>query len=169
MSFSMKKLVIVAIGAGSFALSTGAGLSISFAYAGSSQVRFGTELDCKDLMVELVDKPPEFQFLECKEEKQAPSDVLVARYRVPGKDAATVENFLQQKFNMSKLRFLCCGWEPVFVKKNNYLSGHGTYRDKRGYYYKIIMFSEETLLNQRQDWKNIPFFYVTVTKFLDDL
>jgi hypothetical protein len=70
---------------------------------------------------------------------------------------------------MSKLKFLCCGWEPVPVTENGVESSRtGSYKDQHGYYYDILMHSPETLINERQDWQKIPFFYVRVTAFLED-
>ncbi len=133
----------------------------------NSQMLSQGETDCKDMMAILVDKPQELQFLECKPTKHMQLNVLETSYQVPGKDAGEVEKFLQQKFKMSKLRFLCCGWEPIEVIKNENYPGYGGYRDSLGYNYQIRMFSGETLINQRQDWKSIPFFYIRVIKFIE--
>ncbi|BAZ31143.1 hypothetical protein NIES4074_36150 [Cylindrospermum sp. NIES-4074] len=145
----------------------GSGLVALFAVPASSQMYLRSDINCKEMIVKLVEKSQKLQFLDCKETKSLQLNVLELRYKVAGKDAASVENFLHQKFKMSKLRFLCCGWEPVEVRENHNSSGHGSYRDQRGYYYEVSMFSGETLVNERRDWKNIPVFYVTVTKFLE--
>ncbi|MCP2726995.1 hypothetical protein [Limnofasciculus baicalensis] len=63
---------------------------------------------------------------------------------------------------MSELRFLCCGWEAVRRIENANSPSYGSFKDSRGYKYKVSMFSQETLINARQDWHKIPFFYVDV-------
>lgn len=126
------------------------------------------EPSCEDLMAKLIDKPKELQFLECQKDRSAQLEVLVALYKVPGQDATKIEDFLQRKFNMAPLRFICCGWEPVVVSQDGNLPGRGFFRDERGYYYEVTMFSEETTIARRREWNNIPFFYVKTTVFLQD-
>jgi Domian of unknown function (DUF4952) len=119
-------------------------------------------------MTRLVGKPTQLTFLSCQAIQGAQIRSLEARYQVTGKDAALVEAFLQQKFQMSPLRFVCCGWEPGKREQDSRLPRLGQYRDQQGYNYQITMHSGETLVTQRQDWAKIPFFYVKVTKFLED-
>lgn len=155
----MKKLLLIA---------TGVSLFLSFIPVGSTEGKINTEPTCEDLIAKLIDKPKELQFLECQKNQTAQSDLLVALYQVPGGYAAKVEGYLQQKFNMSKLHFLCCGWEPAVFSQRGILPGHGFFRDERGYYYEVTMFSEETTIAQRREWKNIPFFYVKTIVLLQD-
>lgn len=166
----MKKLPLIVVGTSLLALSIGLSLfTYSLVSQANQEVQLKAQITCKDFLLEFGDKPQELEFLECERTKYFQLDSLVARYRVSGKDAATVESFLQQKFKMSKLKFLCCGWEPVFVMENgDYSSGDGSYMDKYGYRYTIDMHSEETLVNERQDWGNIPVFHVKVVAILED-
>ncbi len=130
----------------------------------------GSELTnpvCEDFFAKLEDKLKELEFSGCKQYNQSYLEVLEARYKVTGKDAATVERFLQEKFQMSELQFLCCGWEPVIRIQNDNFPGYGNFRDSRGYNYRVTMFSQETLIDERQDWYKIPFFYVDITLYLE--
>ncbi|HBE58733.1 MAG TPA: DUF4952 domain-containing protein [Cyanobacteria bacterium UBA11149] len=122
---------------------------------------------CEDFLAKLGNKPEELEFAGCKKYKKFSLEALEARYKVTGKDAPKVERFLQQKFQMSELRFLCCGWEPVRRIENTNSPGYGSFRDSRGYEYEVSMFSQETLIDERQDWQNIPFLYVDVTLYLE--
>ncbi|WP_310418099.1 DUF4952 domain-containing protein [Chamaesiphon sp. OTE_8_metabat_110] len=88
--------------------------------------------------------------------KHGQLDLLIATYTVKGKDATIVEKLLQQRFQMGKLRFICCGWENP--------EQPGRYR-RDGDSYQISMFSGETL---EKDWRKIDRFYITVTKYLTE-
>ena len=105
-------------------------------------------------------------FVGCKKAKHNQLNVLEASYTVPGIDAAKVETFLQNKFNMSPLLFICCGWEPI--AKNNRLRRYGTFPDKNFYGVDIKMASGETIYSNRRDWHKIDTFSVSVVKFLDE-
>jgi hypothetical protein len=83
-------------------------------------------------------------------------DLLVTTYTVKGSDAGTIEKLLQKRFQMGKLRFICCGWENP--------EQHGVYR-RDGYIYQIAMSSSETI---ERDWRKIDRFYITVTKYLTE-
>lgn len=122
---------------------------------------------CEDFLAKLGDKPEELEFSGCKKYQKFSREALESRYTVTGKDAASVERFLQQKFQMPELRFLCCGWEQVRRIENTNSPGYGSFRDSRGYKYQVTMFSQETLITERSDWHNIPFFYVDVTLYLE--
>ena len=137
---------------------------------GSVLISIGCDLinsACEDFLAKLGNKPEELEFAGCKKYHKLSLEVLEARYEVTGKDAGTVENFLQQKFHMSQLQFLCCGWEPLGRIENTKSPGYGSFRDSRGYKYEVTMFSQETLINHRQDWQNIPLFYVDITLYLE--
>ena len=54
---------------------------------------------------------------------------------------------------------------PVLVRDGNNFPGKGSYTDKDGWSFEVTMISEETILNDRQDWHKIPEFYVRVTKY----
>ncbi|HLP91081.1 MAG TPA: DUF4952 domain-containing protein [Nostocaceae cyanobacterium] len=166
----MKKLPLIVVGTSLLALSIGLSLfTYSLVSQANQEVQLKAQITCKDFLLEFGDKPQELEFLECKNSKNVGLDALEARYRVSGKDAAKVESLLQQKFQMSKLKFLCCGWESIFVTKNgSNTPGKGYYTDNYGYRYTIDMHSEETLVNERENWQNIPYFYITVTAFLED-
>jgi Domian of unknown function (DUF4952) len=83
-------------------------------------------------------------------------DLLVTTYTVKGSDAATIEKLLQKRFQMGKLRFICCGWENP--------EQHGRYQ-RDGYTYQIAMSSSETI---ERNWQKIDLFYISVTKYLTE-
>jgi hypothetical protein len=118
---------------------------------------------CEDFLETWGLKPAELKFTQCKRIENPQFDRLESSYVVAGADAAGVEKLLQKKFNLAPLRFLCCGWESTSGDANR--PSHGSYTDK-GYTFQISMGSDETLLRDRQNWPNIPQFYVRVTKYL---
>ena len=122
---------------------------------------------CEDFLATWKEKTVKLKFTGCDKNNRASVNELVASYVVKGSDAAEVEKLLQEKFGMAPLKFLCCGWEPIFVENNQNYPGYGSYTDQQGFDFRITMISQETLLNDRQDWKNIPDFYIYVTKYLD--
>jgi Domian of unknown function (DUF4952) len=112
---------------------------------------------CTDFLKQWGYKPKELKFSDCKLEKHGQGDRLVSTYTVPGRNAKSVENTLQDKFKMGKLHFMCCYWGTE--------DKPGWYRDKNGYTYQILMASSTDTVSR--DWNQIE-FTVTVTKFLVD-
>jgi hypothetical protein len=122
-----------------------------------------TSIPCEDLLEKWQKRPNKLEFSNCKYVKHPQFDRLVSTYVVPGKDAASIESFLRKQFQMSPLRFVCCGWEPGIIGTQTNIPKYGNYRDRDGYDCEITMTSEETV---EKNWKKIPKFYVRVTKFL---
>lgn len=124
-----------------------------------------SEIACEDLLEKWQKKPNELKFSSCKYEKHAQLDRLVSTYVVRGTDAAIVERFLRKEFQMSPLRFVCCGWEPSVVSTKDTVNTprYGIYKDRDSYDCEISMTSGETL---EKNWHLIPRFYVRVTKYL---
>jgi hypothetical protein len=119
---------------------------------------------CEDFLEKWGRNPKELKLLTCKYEKNSQSDRSISHYIVKGTDAAIVETFLHKNFKMAPLKHICCGWEPTSVPGSD--RRYGTYRDRNGYYYEIVMVSGETL---ERDWNRIPNFHVYVTKFMQDI
>ena len=87
---------------------------------------------CGDLLQNYAQKPKSLEFIKCK--KVSDSQTIVrAEYRVSGKEAKAVEDFLVENYGMGKLKFACCGWESQssygnfnhekLLKIDKYLSG----------------------------------------------
>lgn len=113
---------------------------------------------CKDLLATWGEKPEALQFQHCEIDpdfRGAKSFSVV--YFVNGSDAAEVEKFLQNKFAMHPLKFLCCYWEPVHDKGDVYAEGEGNYTDEEGESFSIGMYSQETPKNLREEWDEISF------------
>lgn len=119
---------------------------------------------CGDFLAIFNHKPNDlaFQYCEVKHNRQAKP--AVATYKVTGAQAAAVEKYLIENFDMPSLYFVCCIWEPVDkIKKAGYGKYEGEYIDpKTNIMYYITMGSDETLVNKRQNWSEIPFFWVNV-------
>jgi hypothetical protein len=112
---------------------------------------------CRDFLARWQNKPKHLKFTGCQLVKGGQIDQVIYRYTIPGKNAAVTETFLRQQFRMGKLRFVCCGWES---------SGQqGSYQDQDGYYHRIEMSSEETVV---KNWSQINKFHVRVVKYLTD-
>jgi Domian of unknown function (DUF4952) len=119
---------------------------------------------CENFLAKWGKQTEQLKFVSCRFEPNIQSDRVSAQYTVKGTDAKVVEGFLQTTFQMAPLKFICCGWEPTSVPGSD--RRYGTYRDRSGYYYEIVMGSGETL---ERDWQRIPTFYVRVTKFMREI
>ena len=126
------------------------------------QLSFSVQADepsCDDYLMLINNKSVHLTFQSCEKTKNAQLRVLVASYSLDGKHAHEVESELNQNFKMPLLKYACCGWY-------NHM-GHGSFVYK-SYEVSIRMFSEETILRQREDWPKIPKFHVTATLYLDE-
>lgn len=119
---------------------------------------------CENFLKKWGKDHPKLKFVGCSYEKNIQSDRSIANYTVKGTDAIVMENFLSRNFKMAPLKFVCCGWEPLSVPGSD--RRYGTYRDRSGYYYDILMGSGETL---ERNWNRIPEFHVQVIKFMSDI
>ncbi len=112
--------------------------------AGRQTLPCGTPLD------DLAHLLPDLEYVDAHEPENS-QVVCEARYRVSGKQAASVEGVLSTEFGVPRLRFACCGWE----------SGGSEFRPGRDTIsYTIEMYSEETRIRDRGRWKDISNFYV---------
>ncbi|TPN88876.1 DUF4952 domain-containing protein [Aquimarina algicola] len=89
-------------------------ITISFFFFNSCKSQ---HLECGDLLEKYGEKPQHLDFISCKEGKG--QTILVAEYKVEGKYSEEVEEFLIEKYNIGKLEFVCCGWEPSGGKRGN--------------------------------------------------
>lgn len=120
--------------------------------------------DNDDILSLLIEKPETLEFLEYR---QGSGEQLVfkATYRVSGKNAQLIEDLLHEKYGMSKLKFVCCGWEAsggqleITDKFNDKYQSHFVYNTI------TISMSVETLISDRDKWDLIPYFYVFVEVF----
>jgi hypothetical protein len=106
---------------------------------------------CTDFLANAGVRPKGLTYLSCEPARNAQIPVLRAQYEVSGIHAGVIEAQLNERFGMSSLKFLCCGWEPKD-------GGVGQRRDERGFAYLVSMTSEETILRQRTDWPRLKFF-----------
>ncbi|MBK5527360.1 DUF4952 domain-containing protein [Pseudomonas sp. TH08] len=117
------------------------------------------EQQCGDFLAKLSDKPGFVEFLECTQDNKQLGKPLNARYRVKGSDALKAERYMSRSFAMPELRHICCGWDSTFF----------SYRDKNTQrWYLLGMGSEETLINRRESWSEITFFYINVSVTTED-
>ncbi|NKC51897.1 hypothetical protein HED63_22835 [Ochrobactrum cytisi] len=82
-------------------------------------------------------------------------------YRVAGSQAQAVERHFMKTANMPAPVFLCCGWDSVGPK------GRDGWLQAGVEHFTISMHSDETLFNRRADWSRIPWFNVTVIRYLE--
>ncbi len=91
--------------------------------------------------------------------------MLRAVYRVSGTEASVVEKHLIKTARMSRLRFLCCGWQ-VGGTQNDSTPKYGEYRAGKDRF-KVSMASEESVVNKRSHWAEISSFQIEVTYYID--
>ena len=126
------------------------------------------QLSCSQVIQEFDRFPKSLELIECKPAKSSQLKTLKARYRVEGDRATAVEKFLHREYGLPALRFICCGWSGMTGSENGQPThGRAVYEDANANYYEIRMMSAETLITDRQQWSDIPWFYVTVTAFLE--
>lgn len=118
---------------------------------------------CADFLAKVGKKPPSLEFLECRKVVAYGLAALESNYRVKGADAVASEAYLVKISHIPRLRFICCGWDSFPIGS----SPKSRYGDLKmdGREYEISMSSEETL---EKRWKEIPFFYVRVTVYLEE-
>lgn len=130
---------------------------------------------CGDFLAMAGKKPPHLEYRDCVEGKQAQIRVLRARYRVAGKYAHLVEEYLVKETGMQPLSHVCCLWEsmPKDGKRYGHLphsqwpKGSPESIDPILTRYEISMGSGESLVSQRENWEAIDWFYVDVELFLE--
>lgn len=120
--------------------------------------------DCPNTLAEFGAVPSIITLKNC-EHIESGQEHFITNYLVSGKNAAQAEKWLQERFDMKPLYYLCCGWEPVDrsdFRQNR--DGRGHYLNKiSNQYYDITMTSGETLTNERSQWPSIPQFFISVT------
>ena len=122
------------------------------------------EPDCGDYLAAFNKKPDNLEFIGCEDFARGGQQHSEAKYRVSGTHAAAVEDYLVKVFNMRKLRFYCCGWEP----EGGRTGGYSRMINKVDYIYAISMYSADTYapgLEKKKNWQKIHFFHVRVTLY----
>jgi hypothetical protein len=117
------------------------------------------EPDCADFLQSAGRKPAHAEFVDCQPGQVGQVRTLVATYRVSGTRAAAVESYLHRHTKMARLKRTCCTWEPDARRRPRY----GSLPSRTEFPYEISMGTEENLVSRRADWKQIPWFYVSVT------
>ena len=130
-------------------------LLFSLALALASPYVFA-EPDCRDYLATFNKKPKNLEFMGCVEFPRGQAR-FEAKYKVSGTRAAEVENYFVKIFNMKKLRFMCCGWEPEGGRTGQY----NRVVNKVDYIYLVTMYTSSL----EKNWNKIPYFYVTVTLY----
>ena len=138
---------------------------ISFVLPSSQAPAFRGDRICEDFLEKWDKKPTELHFTDCERVEHVQMDRFVASYVVNGAEAEDVETYLKEDFQMTSLRFICCGWDSLNIDDLTEPSA-GVYRDRFGNEFYIKMYSAETLIQSRDQWDNIPEFYVRVTTYL---
>ena len=119
---------------------------------------------CGDFLAEIARKPPGLGFVDCTKGDNTQLRSLVARYRVQGGQARDIERYLIRHARMARLHRYCCVWEPSVQGNPRY----GSFSTPSGSHYEVIMESDETVIRQRAKWREIPWFHVLVTLYLDE-
>ena len=115
-----------------------------------------------DILSMLMEMPDQLEFVECK--PGSGQIVLEAKYRVTGMNACFIEDLLHDNYGMGRLEYACCGWETHENGKLEITNEfNNNFRTCCNYnFISILMYSEETLIQDRDKWDKIPYFYVIV-------
>jgi hypothetical protein len=114
---------------------------------------------CGDLLATIGKKPPQAEFVECTAHPERQGKPLHARYRVPSKDAAAVENYLAEAVGMARLRRSCCQWDGP----------PASFRDTSGQEYSILLLSPDTPARDREEWPTSKPFEIWVDMFTEEI
>lgn len=121
---------------------------------------------CSDFLMDIKRKPNHLEFVACKEVNINGLAALLTEYRVAGTYAASVESHFVRTAKMPKLRYTCCGWESLPANPKTQRR-NGQYQTST-VSYEISMSSGETKGGSaRAHWKEIPYFYVSVVRYLE--
>lgn len=112
---------------------------------------------CDDFLAALHKKPKDLEFLGCRQRTDLQNSPSEASYRVEGRHAAEVESYLTKELKIKRLERTCCVWE----------STQNSYRDRHDRLFVISMTTDETTVGSREQWKQIPYFYVKVYRYRD--
>ena len=147
-------------------MKTWAGGSINFVLA-LTCLAAKADPPCGDLLQEQGAKPAHLQFVGCTTQ-EGQIKTQVASYRVSGAHAHAVERYLIRRTGMGPLRFVCCGWQIVPVRRGAPYLGALPGGPEAVGSLAIRMASDETLINTRKDWAKIPHFGVQVMRYLEE-
>jgi len=113
---------------------------------------------CDDFLALLHVKPTHLEFLGCKQQTDLQGEPWEASYRVAGSHAAQIESTLTKGLGIKKLRRTCCVWESV----------HNSYRDKQSQLFVILISTDETTIDRRSRWGEIPYFDIKVDSYPEE-
>ena len=106
---------------------------------------FTQSLECGDLLEKYATKPNKVEFIKCR--TGTGQTILEADYKVSGKDSKEIEKILIQEFGMGKLKFVCCGWEPI-NGKNGYVENKQLKITNQDYVLEISMYANAEKKNE---------------------
>ena len=117
-----------------------------------------------DVLSLLIDPPFKIEFYDYNEGNENSQTALEVIYRFKGNQAEEIESYLIENYGMTELGFRCCGWEQDGLTS---LEITEEFKQQYGYLYDfnsiiLTMFSDETIVSARNDWKQIPYFYIKV-------
>ncbi len=121
-------------------------------------------LTCGDFLSKIGMRPKDLEFVDCKDTHDAQIHVFEAHYRVAGMKAHRVETYLTKISGMPQLRHVCCVWESTTTKTQ--IITHGVI-GLGNFAYSVEMGTGETVVSDREHWREIDYFYITVTQPLE--
>jgi len=111
-----------------------------------------------DLLQYYSKKPEHLDFVE---NNQGQGQILCSSlYKVPGKYASVIEKYFIDNCAMSNLVFVCCGWENENGFSGEFRTIEYIEKTETYLYYSVSMYSDESIINDREKWNEIPYFYV---------
>lgn len=100
-----------------------------------------------------------FQFVSCTPDTLSGQTEYEALYQVKGENINKAEAYLMKVYEMDSLHFVCCGWED---KTGKYIHFGDEEIDGEVVSFIGRFSSEETLINNRENWDSIPSFNLAV-------
>jgi Domian of unknown function (DUF4952) len=120
--------------------------------------------DC-NLLAAYAEQPKNLDLVECK--KGEGQTIKYSTYKVKGKHSLELEKYFVENYGMGKLKFTCCGWEPIDGKEGE-INNSELKKLNNDYHLLITMTGSAEKKNDKdslyieKDRNKIDYFKVTV-------
>lgn len=121
---------------------------------------------CQQFIQDLAFNSPylEYESCEYQDSDYAP---LTLSYRIKGEYTEQIENYLIERSQLSHSRYKFTGLrKPISVagwEGRGYL--YDVYNVKDNIYILFGFYSDDTFVDKRENWKDIPYFYLYFSKY----
>lgn len=123
------------------------------------------DTSCEIPSAALANIPVDLKILDCTRNESSQPHIAV-RYQVATKDVPELEAFLVREYGMAPLKFMCCYWGPMLIPGG---AGPSARFKHDGFSYEVVLYSVETRISDPRERDQIPYFLLSVTKYLTEI